>query len=369
MILEVPNIKLGSVNVFKIIKEDMSYIKEPIYYPITDFLISVFEKKDIDKKEEIALNELKIAKFIRNRIEEKNYIIIYKENENLVILIKENNEYKFLQKYKLEIQSLITIYENYNNFNFYFLDSESLKELILKMKDYYSKEEIESKFFKIETVFEEKDFKELKYNDNLFLILKTRYLENKKKYNYMLFLFFLMIIILIGYKYYSYIEEKKEQERVLLLSDKPVINLENMNLNYNKYLILKDLLELNFENLNIEKRIITGIVYSKIEKDILYLIEFGKGFYFESFIKSISSRSEKDIKKNNIENFIKNNFFNVLKERNKYYISETINKNLLLDFILFMSYNNEYIYDIFIKKNNDVYDITLYVEKKGQEIK
>lgn len=370
MIIEVPNIKLGSSNLFKIIKEDCSEIKEPMYYPITDFLISVFEKKDFDNKDLICLNELKISKFIKENQDLKDFIIIYKELDNLIILIKKNNEYKILKQYKLELQSLMTIYENYQDFNFNFLNDIKLEELIIKMKEIYSEEEINSKFKEINIEINNNDFKELIYNDNLYLILKNKFLNNKKRYSIFISFFSILLIVILGYKYYLNNENEKELARLSNISEKPLVNLENINSNYNKYLILKEFLNMEFENLHIEKNKISGIIYSEIEFENIFKLKFGEAYYFELNIKNKLHKTEKDINKDNIIKLINKNFKNIFNDNEKYYINELVSKENVLDFISSMSYNNEYIYDIFIKKqNNQYYEINLYLEKKGNNIK
>jgi hypothetical protein len=370
MIIEVPNIKLGSSNLFKIIKEDCSNIREPVYYPITDFLISVFEKKSFDNKELNFINELKISKFIKENQDLKNFIIIYQESNNLNILIKNNNEYKFLQQYKLELQSLMTIYENYQDFQFNFLKDSLLEELIFKMQEIYSQTEINSKFKEIKIELNNNDFKELIYNDNIYLSLKNKFLNNKKKYSIFISFACVLLILILGYKYYLNKEKEKELERISNFSEKPLINLELINSNYNKYLILKDFLNIEFENLNIEKNNMSGIIYSEIEFENILKMNFGKGYYFELIIKNKLKRTEQDIKKESIDKLIKINLNNIFKDNDKYYINELVSKEKLLDFIYSMSYNNEYIYDIFIKKQeNEKYEINLFLEKKGNNIK
>jgi len=185
MIIEVPGSEKGKNTIFSIIKNN-SYGKysSPAYFPYGENMISVFEKKDIEKKVSSTLNEIKVAKYITDLKKDnipEDYIVIIMNGDKFSIIIKKGADIKTMDDFKSNIQSLVRIYENYKTYSFLFLENEKLEHLIKELEGIYSNEET---FKKISVSLEKKDYDNIQYNDSFFTFvqeIKSKIFSKKKE--------------------------------------------------------------------------------------------------------------------------------------------------------------------------------------------
>ena len=185
MIIEVPSSEKGKSTIFNIIRNN-SYGKysSPAYFPYGENMISVFEKKDIEKKISSTLNEIRVAKYMTDLKKEdvpEDYIVIIMNGDKFSIIIKKGADIKIMDDFKSNIQSLVRIYENYKTYNFFFLKNEKLEHLIAELETIYSNEE---PFKKISVSLEKKDYDDIQYNDSFLTFIqetKGKIFSRKRK--------------------------------------------------------------------------------------------------------------------------------------------------------------------------------------------
>lgn len=397
MILEVPDIKKGKKLVFEIIRNNKIKINSPGFYAYNKNIISVFEKKDIEKRNPDVVNEVAALRYIYSlpkKESPENFIVFMVTQDNYFkLIIKKDSEVLNITEFKADIQDLLRIYENYKDIDCFYVPSEKMESLLENLWSIYSNDE---EFHKIEAKLTDEDFKNFQYNDSIAAYFKetkasiNKLFEKKEKTEkrkdqkekidiksffenidkHVVFWGIGVLIMLSavygGYTYYDYYTKKKIQEERTKVQEELRLkremeaknNFKKINLNQNKRaLIEKIILDGNFISFEIDDYSILGLfdlgfnIDEKIESETLIGSKIGLKYEIpkKTYIKEhykIAKSNLKDV----VEYYFKDKY---TKNSSTYTVGAIVNKENFLNFIKEVSFSNniEYSGHISLKKD------------------
>lgn len=401
MIIEVPDVSRGKKLIFEIIKNNSAVFQAPAYYPFGDNMVSVFEKKDIEGKIKSVLNELRVAKYFSSLEKDdapENFIVLIINRGKFSIILKKDGEISSDLEFNADIQSLVRLYENYKKLPFFYLQNEKIEELISQLSEIYTEEE---EFTKIQEDFIDSDYENIQYDDSFLKNLQElksklfskkekkekRVIESEKepfslkafisKYK-IFFISMISILAFSGISYYGFLEykkyqeklakeeRKKERERKLKLNKlNQKADLSQVNINRNKYFLLKEIIEGNkYINFQIGFSEIEGMFLSDFafegEKVEFYLgnKKRAKIFFKKDNIVTKQEEIMHEEGKKFLESSLRGDFVD---NRGIYVVSKRFTQAELLDFLKKLSFSNSMDYMGFIEKKKNGISVLLNI--------